>query len=170
MKRKNILSTLAAISLLSFSSISSAELYVFGGGGMLAHEFVDVNNASAFKIGGGYMSRGNMGFEVSYMNLGDSAAPGEIISMSGTNFSGVFEMPLHPLVMSFKAGMYNIDARSTLYPSASSTGFSWGILLGYEPDDRMLIFMETEGFTSVNVTGGAYETPALLTFGVRFRL
>lgn len=170
MKRKNILSTLAATFFLCFSSISSAEPYLFGSGGILSHEFVDVNNASAFKIGGGLMFQGNVGLEASYMNLGDSAAPGETISMSGTNLSGVFELPLHPLVMSFKAGMYNINANSTLYPSASSSGFSWGLLLGYEPNERMLIFMDTEGFTSVNVTGGAYESLALITFGIRYRL
>lgn len=103
------------------------------------------------------------------MNLGDAVvSPSGTLSMSGTNLSGVLELPLNPLIMSFKLGVYNIDA--TWSGSARSSGLSWGILLGYETSEKVMLFMDTEGFNSVDATGSVPETPALITFGVRVKL
>lgn len=168
MKIRNILASLFAIATISTCSTASAGMYVLGGAGLTAHEYYNVTTPSSYKIGVGYLSPTSFGFEASYINFGTAHVTypsSGTLSMSGTNFSGVFELPLHPLVMSFKMGVYNIDA--TYSGSASSSGLSWGILLGYEPTDNMMVFMDTEGFNSVDVTAGNWESPALITFGVR---
>jgi len=171
MEIKKLVGLFTALFLLVGGSNAHAGTYIFGGGGIMTHQYSNVSNPSAFKIGAGYMAPSNFGFEGSYMNLGDGAiGGGDTLTMSGLNFSGIFEMPLRPLVMSFKAGMYSIDAKTTTWGSATSTGFSWGILLGYEPNERVTIFMDTEGFANVNATGPNTETPTLITFGVKYRL
>jgi len=169
MKIRNILASLVAIISVSTCSTASAGMYMFGGAGIMAHEYANVSNPTAFKVGVGYMMPNNFGFEASYMNLGNAVvSPSGTLSMSGTNLSGVFDLPLKPLVMSLKLGIYNIDATWT--GSASSSGLSWGILLGYETSDKVMLFMDTEGFNSVDATGSLPETPALITFGVRVKL
>lgn len=171
MKYRRIVNPLAMLLLLFTSSAANAEFYVFGGGGIMAHEYTNVSNPSAYKFGAGVVFQSNLGLEASYMNLGTARTglPSNL-SMSGTNFSGVFDLPLNPIVMSFKAGIYNIDANDTTNGTASSSGFSWGILLGYQVNERMQVFMDTEGFANVNAAGGNFETPALITFGLRYRL
>ena len=171
MKIRTILASLAAFVAVFTSSTASAGMYMFGSAGITAHEYYNVTSSSSYKAGIGYMMPGNFGFEASYINFGTSHVTypsSGTLTMSGTNFSGVFELPLRPLIMSFKMGLYNIDA--DLYGSASSSGLSWGILFGYETSKNMMIFMDTEGFNSVDVTGGNWETPALITFGVRVSL
>jgi len=179
MKIRNFLVLLAAVVGAFASSTVSAGMYMFGGAGIMAHEYVDVRSAGAYKVGVGYMMPGNFGFEASYMNLGSAlVSGGGTLEMSGTNFSGVFELPLRPLVMSFKLGIYNIDTTNVdpITPfsgSAGSSGLSWGMLLGYETSRNMMLFMDIEGFNSIVVPtalGADWETPALITFGVRMSL
>ena len=169
MKIRTILASLAAIISISASSTASAGMYMFGGAGIMAHEYGNVSNPTAYKLGVGYMMPSNFGFEASYMNLGSAAvSPSGTLKMSGTNISGVLQLPINPLVMSFKLGIYNIDASWS--GSATSSGLSWGILLGYETSEKVMLFMDTEGFNSVDATGTLPETPALITFGVRVKL
>lgn len=179
MKIRNFLALLIAIIAVSASSTASAGMYFFGGAGLMAHEYVDVRSAGAYKLGVGYMMPGNFGFEASYMNLGSAlVAGGGTLDMSGTNLSGVFELPLRPLVMSFKLGVYNIDTTNVdpITPftgSAGSSGLSWGMLLGYETSRNTMLFMDIEGFDSIVVptsSGADWESPALITFGVRVSL
>lgn len=171
MKIRNILASLFAIVTISTCSTASAGMYFSGGAGVMAHQYGNVSNATAYKLGVGYMMPNNFGFEASYMDMGSAStvSPTGTLTMSGTNLSGVFELPLNPLVMSFKLGVYNIDA-SWLGSSATSSGLSWGILLGYETSEKVMLFMDTEGFNSVDATGTPYETPTLITFGVRVKL
>jgi len=171
MKIRNILASLFAIATISTCSTASAGIYLLGGAGITSHEYANVSNASSYKFGIGYMLPNNFGLEASYMNLGaaDVTFPSSgTLSMSGTNMSGVLDLPIYPLVMSLKVGLYNIDANWS--GSATSTGISWGFLLGYELNERTTLFMDTEGFGKVNVTGGNYELPTLITFGVRLKL
>ena len=174
MKIRNILASLLAIVTISTCSTASAGMYVFGGAGIMSHEYGNVSNPTAFKFGAGYMAPSNFGFEASYMNLGKAVivSPNGSLEMSGTNFSGVFELPLNPLVMTFKLGIYNIDATAVTTSSASATssGLSWGFLLGYQTSENVTLFMDTEGFNSVDAAGTFPETPALITFGVRVKL
>lgn len=170
MKIRNILASLFAIVTISICSTASAGMYMFGSAGLTAHEYYNVTTPSSYKAGIGYMMPNNFGFEASYMNFGTAHVTypsSGTLSMTGTNLSGVFELPLYPLVMSFKMGLYNIDASYS--GSASSSGLSWGILLGYETSKNMMIFMDTEGFNSVDVTAGNWETPTLISFGVRIK-
>jgi len=171
MKYIKLAAPFVALFTLFTSPAAKAEFYVFGGGGVTAHEYYNVTSASAYKFGAGVVFQSNLGIEASYMNLG-AARTGlpSTLSMSGTNLSGVFDLPLNPIVMSFKAGLYNIDTNDTVNGTASSSGFSWGILLGYQVNERMQVFMDTEGFANVNAAGGNFETPSLITFGLRFRL
>ena len=173
MKIKTILTSLVAIFALSASSTASAGMYMFGGAGIMAHEYVDVRSAGAYKLGVGYMMPGYFGFEASYMNLGSGLiSGGGTLDMSGTNFSGVFELPIRPLIMSFKLGVYNIDTTSP-WGAVGSSGLSWGILFGYEINRKTMLFVDTEGFNSIIVPasgGNDWETPALITLGVRVSL
>ena len=120
------------------------------------------------------MAPTNFGVEASYINFGTSSitTSGNTLDMSGTNVSGVLELPLYPLVMSLKMGVYNID--STYYGSSTtktpSTGISWGILLGYDMSENVTLFMDTEGFSNVHEFSTNIETPVLITFGARFKL
>lgn len=169
MKLKTAFLLLAALVMASTSSAASAGMYVFGGTGITAHEYSNVNNSSGYKIGVGYMSPTSFGFEASYINFGTATIiPSGTLSMSGTNLSGVFQLPLYPLVMSFKLGVYNIDAQASgSYPS---TGISWGMLIGFPISDRATLFMDTEGFGNVDAGATVTESPALITFGARFNL
>ena len=171
MKIKTVLASLVAVVAVSASSSASAGMYMFGGGGLTAHEYYNVTTPSSYKLGVGYMAPSNFGFEASYINFGTAHVTypsSGTLSMSGTNLSGVFELPLRPLVMSFKLGLYNIDASYS--GSATSSGLSWGFLIGYEASQNIMVFMDTEGFNSVDVTAGNWETPTLITFGVRVSL
>jgi len=136
----------------------------------MAHQYLDVSNPTAYKFGAGYMSRGNFGVEASYMNLGTAYVSGttSVVKMSGTNMSVVFDLPIRPLTMSFKLGLYNID--TSYKGSATSSGLSWGFLIGYQTSENFTLFMDTEGFNSIVVPNGgslSWETPALITFGAR---
>ncbi|MDX5151160.1 MAG: hypothetical protein R3188_01670 [Acidiferrobacterales bacterium] len=176
MNIRNIIASLLAIVTMSTCSTASAGMYMLGSAGITAHEYVDVRSAGAYKLGVGFMMPTNFGFEASYMNLGSAlVSGGGTLEMSGTNLSGVFELPLRPLVMSFKLGIYNIDTTHVdpgfpFSGSAGSSGLSWGFLLGYEINRNTMLFMDTEGFDSIVVptgSGDSWESPALITFGVR---
>lgn len=164
-------------SVLAFvSPTAMAGLYGFVAGGVGVHEFANVGNGSAYKFGVGLASGGpgnKFGVEASYVDLGEgyiSAVPSGYLGMSGLNVSVSSELSVSPMVFGGRVGFYNFTTTdSGIGSSVSSTGLSWGVSIGFEVNKKTTVFMDTDGYGSVDL-GGSTETPTSIMIGAKVEL
>jgi hypothetical protein len=169
-------SAILAAFLAFVSPTAMAGLYGFVAGGIGVHEFSNVGNGSAYKFGVGLASGGQgsrFGVEASYVDLGEgyiSAIPSGYLGMSGLNVSVVSELNLSPMVLGGRVGFYNFTTTdSGIGSSISSTGLSWGVSIGFQVNKKTTVFMDTDGYGSVDV-GGSTETPTSIMIGAKVEL
>jgi hypothetical protein len=161
------------LGLLFSAPAAQADMYLTGEGGLTTHEIPFYDQSSAGSLGVGIVGPRRMfGLEASYVSLGDSAitaSPYGNMSMYGYNLTSFFQTPAYPFVYGVKLGFYSMNAFDSGYGnSVGSSGLSWGAYMGYQPNDNMLIFWDTEGFNNVLTPNDGYETPTMITVGVRF--
>ena len=171
---------LVSLIFLNFliSSYAHAGLYVSGGLGLTAHEFIDVGDTSGYAVAIGYRPQyGPIGLEASYLDGGSAPINGGgNLEISGSTFSAVWWIqnrdPRKDVMSGYmKLGLYDMTSTDTFPPpvSTSSTGWRFGVGFEFRTSRNFAIYTDVDSYGLVDTPGGT-DNVTIWSAGLRYYL